>query len=209
MASKRRWVRNDETLTRTSGKCQINDDVWWRRLKRCIIERFESLLSLRPFREAHSSFSHLYRQMDKLESIREEDRGHSVSPKSKKVYINMLDSHSQHSEPKSSEKKAAKDGKSVNLSSPSSYTSSSPSSTSSLSSISHVYKKQTKAAQASNGSSELYISSNNGSPACAIVTNETHPQCTMFSTCRASITSSKCSRCPACQTCRIGQRPWI
>lgn len=146
--------------------------------------------------------------MDKLESIREENRGHSVSPKSKKVYINMLDSHSQHSESKSSEKKVAKDGKSVNLSSPSSYTSSSPSSTSSLSSISHVFKKQTKAAQASNGSSELYISSN-ASPACAIVTNETLPQYTMFSTCQASITSSKCNRCPACQTCRIGQRPWI
>lgn len=96
--------------------------------------------------------------MDKLESIREEDFGQCDSPKAKKVFINMLDSH-MHSPLHSKQPKMKSiDGKSINLSSPCSYTSSSPSSTSSLSSISNVqHQKQAMAQQALNGSSE-YIS---------------------------------------------------
>jgi hypothetical protein len=96
---------------------------------------------------------------DKLESIREEDYGQCDSPKAKKVFINMLDSH-MHSPSLQSKQPKMKsvDGKSINLSSPSSYNSSSPSSTSSLSSTSNVqHQKQSMAGQALNGSSE-YIS---------------------------------------------------
>lgn len=97
--------------------------------------------------------------MDKLESIREEDYGQCDSPKAKKVFINMLDTH-LHSPLQSKPKMKSIDGKSINLSSPSSYTSSSPSSTSSLSSTSNVqHQKQSMANQALNGSSE-YISRN-------------------------------------------------
>lgn len=96
--------------------------------------------------------------MDKLESIREEDYGQCDSPKSKKVYINMLDSHMHSPLHTKQPKMKSIDGKSINLSSPSSYNSSSPSSTSSLSSTSNVqHQKQAMANQALNGSSE-YIS---------------------------------------------------
>lgn len=92
--------------------------------------------------------------MDKLESIREEDYGQCGSPKAKKIFINMMDSHMQSKAPKMK----SVEGKSINLSSPSSYASSSPSSTSSLSSTSNVqHQKQAMANQALNGSSE-YIS---------------------------------------------------
>lgn len=92
--------------------------------------------------------------MDKLDSIREEDYGQCDSPKAKKVFINMMDSH-MHSK---THKSKLVEGKSINLSSPSSYTSSSPSSTSSLSSTSNVqHQKQAMSGQTLNGSSE-YIS---------------------------------------------------
>lgn len=93
--------------------------------------------------------------MDKLDSIREEDYGQCDSPKAKKVFINMLDSHLHSKTPKMK----LTEGKSINLSSPSSYNSSSPSSTSSLSSTSNVQHKQamSMSGQAMNGSSE-YIS---------------------------------------------------
>lgn len=133
-------------------------------------------------------------QMDKLEPIREEDYGQCDSPKAKKVFINMLDSH-MHSPLQSSKQPKIKtiDGKSLNLSSPCSYTSSSPSSTSSLSSISNVqHQKQTMANQALNGSSE-YISKRRFQPI-ELETNQqkkTILQCTIFSTCQTSITFSR------------------
>lgn len=97
-------------------------------------------------------------QMDKLESIREEDYGQCDSPKAKKVFINMMDSHMHSPLQSKPPKNKSIEGKSINLSSPSSYTSSSPSSTSSLSSTSNVqHQKQAMANQALNGSSE-YIS---------------------------------------------------
>lgn len=96
--------------------------------------------------------------MDKLESIREEDYGHCDSPKAKKVFINMMDSHTHSPVQSKPPKMKSVDGKSINLSSPSSYTSSSPSSTSSLSSTSNVqHQRQSMANQALNGTSE-YIS---------------------------------------------------
>lgn len=99
--------------------------------------------------------------MDKLESIREEDYGQCDSPKAKKVFINMLDSHMHSPMHSKQPKMKSVDGKSINLSSPSSYTSSSPSSTSSLSSTSNIHhQKQAMANQAINGSSE-YISKEN------------------------------------------------
>ncbi|CRL04915.1 CLUMA_CG018178, isoform A [Clunio marinus] len=91
--------------------------------------------------------------MEKLESIREEDYGQCDSPKAKKVFINMLDSHMHSPMQSKAPKMKPVDGKSINLSSPCSYTSSSPSSTSSLSSTSNVqHQKQAMVNQALNGS---------------------------------------------------------
>lgn len=146
--------------------------------------------------------------MDKLESIREEDYSLCDSPKAKKVFINMMDSH-MHSPLHSKQPKMKSiDGKSINLSSPCSYTSSSPSSTSSLSSISNVqHQKQALANQALNGSSEYISKTTLHRLRVALLIIKSFLQCTTFSTCQISIICNKCNHLErAFKVLRIVQR---
>lgn len=147
--------------------------------------------------------------MDKLESIREEDYGQCDSPRAKKVFINMLDSHMHSPMHTKQPKMKAADGKSINISSPSSYTSSSPSSTSSLSSTSNVHhQKQAMVNQALNGSSE-YISKRTFKFWTCFSMRFFILQCTIFSTCQTSTIFSKCNRWELdCRILHTAQRLW-